>query len=119
LLITTGMMWTSIVIKLCAGGAIGVGTLSLMYRFRPKLRVALIASIIAGVVFLLSCGVGGWADSHAEFVDGKRVDLASWGEDLRLRNFLAENTLLLATVSSSIAAFLVGMSVRHGQTHKT
>jgi hypothetical protein len=64
------------------------------------------------MAFLLISGIAGWAGSHAAFMNGRRMDVAPWGEDLRLRNFIAQNEGLLCVVGASIAAvFAAG---RHG-----
>ncbi len=116
--ISSQMAFVFIATELLAGCAIGVVTLAISYRGLPKLRVAVIGALISGLVFLIICGVGGWAGEHAEFINGKRVDFASWGEDLRLRNFLAENGLILAAASSASAGLLVGASVRRAHAQK-
>lgn len=113
--IASEMAWVFIAIELLAGCVIGIAVLAMMYRSRLRLKVVMVGALVASVAFLFVSGIGGWADAHAEFVNGRRVDFASWGEDLRVRNFLAEDALPLATISSALAALLVGVSFRRGQ----
>jgi hypothetical protein len=40
------------------------------------------------------------------------MDTAPWGEDLRLRNLIAENELVLCAASSVVAALLAGLRFR-------
>jgi len=106
--VTSQMALIFVAIELCAGSVIGIVTLAIMYRSRLRSKVAVTGVIVSSLVFLFACGVGGWADSHFEFVNGKRADFASWGEDLRVRNFLAENEFILAAGSSALATLVVG-----------
>jgi len=116
--VTSQMALIFVAIELCAGSVIGIVTLAIVYRSRPRSKVAVTGVIVSSLVFLFACGVGGWADSHSEFVNGKRADFASWGEYLRVRNFLAENELILALGSSAFATFVVGVSFRRMKTQK-
>jgi hypothetical protein len=109
--VTSQMAWIGILLEICAGCVIGLVTLALVYRARLRLRLAITGALVSSVVFLVFCGVGGWADSQTEFVNGRRVDFStSVGEDLRIRNYLAENALLLAIASSSLSALLFGIA---------
>ena len=64
------------------------------------------------MVFVLVSGIAGWADSHAAFENGRRMDVAPWGEDLRLRNAVAGNELLLCVIASVGIAALSNVGSR-------
>ncbi len=116
--VTSQMALIFVAIELCAGSVIGIVTLAIIYRSRLRSNVAMTGAIVSSLVFLFACGVGGWADSHSEFVNGKRTDFASWGEDLRVRNFLAENEFILAAGSSALATLAVGVIFSRIETQK-
>jgi hypothetical protein len=98
-----------IAFKFLTGAAIGTGAAVLLYRSRFRGWLTFRAALFGALAFLLTSYMGGWAGSHAALLNGHRVDFAPWGEDLRLRNFLAENELVLCVGSSVIAALLAGM----------
>jgi hypothetical protein len=103
--LTSGMVAVLVGFKFAVGFIIGAATSKLIYRSRLTRARTLRASLAAGVVFVLISGVAGWAGSHAAFENGRRLDAASWGEDLRLRNAIAGNEVLLClTASIGIAA---------------
>jgi hypothetical protein len=106
---TVGVADFFIAFKFLTGAAIGTGTAVLPYRSRCRGGLAFRAALFGALAFLLTSYMGGWAGSHAAFLNGNRVDFALWGEDLRLRNFLAENELALCVGSSAIAGLLAGM----------
>jgi hypothetical protein len=80
-----------------------------MYRRRLTMPRTLRASLAAGVVFVLVSGVAGWAGAHAAFENGRRIDIAPWGEDLRIRNAIAENEVLLCVITSIGIAVLANV----------
>jgi hypothetical protein len=109
---TTGLALTFIAIELLAGFVIGLITVALIYRSRLRAGLVIRGILFAGLAFLIMSGVAGWADSHAAFQDGHRLDIAPWGEDLRLRNFIAENGPVLCISGSVIAAALSGVHLQ-------
>lgn len=102
--ITTGIAAIFIVGKLLIGSLVGLLIAALVYRRRLKTRLGVRSALIAGVTYLLFSGLAGWADAHAAFQNGQRLAFAPWGEDLRLRNFIAENELVICLAASAIAA---------------
>ena len=100
-----GLVAVFIGFKLVIGSLIGLFVTALRYRSRLGFVVAVRAMVISGVVFVL---VSGLAGLHAAFQNGHRINVAPWGEDLRWRNLIAENELLLCIVSSSAASCFAG-----------
>lgn len=98
-----------IVIEYLIGAIIGTATAALIYRSRTTSIRAIRAALIAGLAFAVGSGLAGWADSHAAFYNGRRLDIAPWGEDLRLRNFIAENGVLISVALSIGASALVNL----------
>ena len=109
---TAGFAAVLIGFKLVIGSLIGLVVAALIYRSRFGFGIAVQAMALASVAFLLVSGIAGWAGLHAAFQNGHRINVAPWGEDLRLRNLIAENELLLCVVSSSAAASLAGLRIR-------
>jgi hypothetical protein len=104
---TIGIAAVLIFGKFLAGALIGASTAALIYRSRTTVRRVLRASFFAGTAFLFGAGLAGWADSHASFENGRRVEVAPWGEDLRFRNFIAENGLAISiALSAGVAAMI-------------
>jgi multisubunit Na+/H+ antiporter MnhB subunit len=108
MLMTPGLAGIFILMKLFGGLFIGL-IVSTFFgpRFRPGLAV--MCAIVGGVVFLLFSLVSGWADSQATFVNGIRMDIGPGGEDLWLKNRLAEYGLIISIVISFGAALLCGL----------
>ena len=98
--------------KLFLGSLLGLSTAALVYRSRFSIGLGLRAMAYSGAVFVLLSCLAAWAGSHAAFRNGHRLDMAPWGEGLRLRNFIATNELLLCVMSGSAAAVLAGISFR-------
>jgi hypothetical protein len=99
-------------LKFAVGLIIGAGTATLIYRSRLTRVRTIRASVSAGVVFVLISGVAGWAGAHAAFENGRRMDFAPWGEDLRLRNAIAGNEVVLCIVASIAIAALADVGTR-------
>jgi hypothetical protein len=103
---SSGFVAVLVGLKLGLGFIIGAGTANLIYRSRLTEARTKRASIVAGVFFMLVSGVAGWVGAHAAFENGRRMDIAPWGEDLRLRNAIADNENLLCVIASvATAAF--------------
>jgi hypothetical protein len=116
MLISPSLLAILIVIKLLVGFLIGLAVTALMYRSRLGPGLAIRGALFAGVAFLIASGIAGWAGSHAAFENGQRMDVAPWGENLWLRNRIADNELLICTASSVITALLAG--VRFGRARR-
>jgi hypothetical protein len=108
--LTTGIVAVLVGLKFAAGFIIGAMTATLMYRRRLTMPRTLRASLAAGVVFVLVSGVAGWAGAHAVFENGRRIDIAPWGENLRVRNAIAENEVLLCVITSIGIAALANVT---------
>lgn len=104
---TPGLALILIALKFGLGAVIGLGTVALVYRAR-----FVRGAVVGGVVFVLASGLAGWAGSHAAFANGRRLDVAPWGEDLWLRNRIADNETMICLVSTCGAALLAGMKTR-------
>lgn len=100
-----------IILKVFAGFFIGL-IVSTFFgpRFRPGFAVK--CAIVGGIVFLLVSAVSGWAGARAAFMNGRRMDIGPAGEDLWLRNRIAEYGFVIAIVSSFGAALLSGLLSR-------
>jgi hypothetical protein len=92
--------------ELLIGGIAGALTSLVIARSRATRKIVLSSATAAGIIFLLSIGIAGWAGSHAEWYNGKLVDRTSWGENLYWRNRIVENQYLLSFAGSIIAAAL-------------
>jgi|SRR5581483_7578069 len=79
-------------------------------RFRPGLAVK--CAMVGGLVFLLVSLISGWAGARAAFVNGRRMDVGPAGENLWLRNRIAEYGFIIAVVSSFGAALVCGLLSR-------
>ncbi len=107
---TNGIVAVIIAAKLLMGSLVGLLIAALIYRSRFKIRLGVRSALFAGIAYLLASGLTGWADAHAAFQDGHRLAIAPWGEDLRLRNFIAENELVICLAASAVAAALASVS---------
>jgi hypothetical protein len=106
------------VIEFLIGAVIGLVVVVLVYRARLGIGLAVRGSLFAGVAFLIASGTVGWADSHSSYQNGRRADVAPWGEDLRMRNWIADNRLLLCIASSVAAGFLAGIRIGTGRNEQ-
>jgi hypothetical protein len=79
-------------------------------RFRPKLAIK--CAIVGGLVFWIVSIISGWAGSRAAFVNGRRMDIGPAGENLWLRNRIAEYGVIIASAASFGAALLSGLLSR-------
>ena len=111
--LTTGIVAVLVGLKFIAGFIIGAVTAMVMYRRRLTVAQTLRASLGAGVVFVLVSGVAGWAGAHAAFENGRRMDIAPWGEDLRFRNAIAEKEILLCVITSIGIAALANVGTKN------
>ncbi len=110
--VTTGIVAVLVGMKFLIGFIIGFATAKVIYRSRLTRARTLRASLAGGVVFVLVSGVAGWANSHAAFENGRRMDFAPWREDLRLRNAIAGNEVLLCVVASIGIAALANVRTK-------
>src|SRR5580658_2259409 len=101
MLMTAGLATLFALFKILIGSVIGLSVVLLAYRSHLGTGLALRRALVAGMVFVLVSGVAAWADSHTAIQNGKRMDVAPWGEDLRLRNRIVENELVLCIAASS------------------
>lgn len=109
---TSGIVAMLVGLKLVLGVVLGAGTANLMYRSRLTTTRTKRASVAAALAFVLTSGLAGWAGAHAAFENGRRMDIAPWGEDLRLRNAIAENESLLCVAASIACAALVNVGTK-------
>jgi hypothetical protein len=111
---TNGVVAIIIAGKVLIGSLVGLLIAALIHRSRLRIRLVVRSALFAGVTYLLVSGVAGWAGAHAAFQDGHRLAIAPWGEDLRLRNFIAENELVICLAASAVAATIASV----GSTRK-
>lgn len=100
-------VWLALIgaaLQFLAGAAVGVTVTAIVLRFRLRLKLAVGAAFVCGVVWVAVSVLAGWAGMHAVISDGHRLDIAPWGEDLRTRNWVAEHEAAIETCSSAIAA---------------
>jgi hypothetical protein len=111
---TAGAAFIFIAVNFLVGAMIGIAVVvALLWRSRVRFLGVILAAFLAGTAFVLTSGLAGWASAHAAFQNGQRMDTAPWGEDLRLRNLIAENEILLCVSSSALAGILVGVCFRY------
>jgi hypothetical protein len=79
----SGIAAVIIAIKFLIGSLIGAATAGLIYRSRLTSRRVIRATLAAGIAYLFASGLAGWADSHAAFENGHRMDVAPWGRIFR------------------------------------
>ena len=116
--VTSGMLMVIIAVKFLAGCIIGVVVVALLFRSKLRLRLTLRGAVFAGVAFLLMAGVCSWAGEHAEFINGQRQDVTSWGEHLWLRNRLSAYELPLCVGGSIAAATLTSVFSRRSSSQE-
>jgi hypothetical protein len=106
MLMTWQILVLLILVKVLIGSVIGVAETGILYRSQSTPR-AFLRGIVLGVLgWLTGAFLAGWGDAHSYFFNGKRMDQAPWGENLWLRNRLAENEILLSLLLASIAIFI-------------
>jgi hypothetical protein len=110
MLITWQFLIFVILVKVLIGSVIGIAVTALLYRSQSTFS-AFLRGIVLGVLgYLTGAFLAGWGDEHSYFFNGKRMDQAPWGENLWLRNRLAENEFLLSLLLASIA-ILIGYTI--------
>ena len=115
---TSAIVSVLILGKYIVGALIGASTAALIYRSRISVKRLIPAAFVAGGAFLFGSGLAGWADSHASFENGHRMEASPSGEDLRFRNFIAENGLTISVVLSIASAAAIS-SGSPRSTHKS
>jgi hypothetical protein len=115
--LTPAIIVVLIVLKYLFGALIGASTTAIIYRTRATTRRVIRAAIFGGAAFLFGSGLAGWADAHASFENGRRMEIAPWGEDLRFRNFIAENGLVISIVLSVCVAAMINVGSQDNATH--
>jgi len=95
----------SFVSEIVIGSAIGLCTAGVIFGAHLTKKTACQVMIASATVFLASTWICGWAGEHSAIVNGQRLDIAPWGEDLRIRNWFAENEAWLSFGGSFAAAF--------------
>lgn len=106
---TAGFVMALIAIKFLVGSLIGIALTALLFQSRFGSKLAIRGALFAGAAFVSMSGIAGWADSHAAFENGQRMNVAPWGEDLRMRNFIAEHEIALCVSASTIATVIAGI----------
>lgn len=66
-------------------------------------------TILGALGFVMASVVCGWAGAHEAFLNGQRVDVAPWGENLWLRNRIVEHEGLSCISSRCLVASIVGI----------
>jgi hypothetical protein len=113
-----------IIFKAIFGATIGAVESAFFYRGLLKWP-GMLRGISLGIFgFLTGSFLAGWASQHEAFYNGKRVDVAPWGENLWLRNRVVEYKFLLSFLLATIAVLLghkvfgQGRSI-HSPDHKS
>jgi len=108
------MSWPLLIYLLFAtlliGSVVGVAETALLYRSQLTARAFLKGVVFGAIGFLAGSFLAGWGDEHPYFLNGKRMDRAPWGENLWLRNRLAENGILLSLLLAFIP-ILIGYAI--------
>jgi hypothetical protein len=109
------LTWQMIVLivaaEALAGSAIGCLVSIAVFRSRLTLVPAATGAALGALGFLIGGAIMGWASSHLAIVNGLRLDIGPSGENLWLRNRLAEHATL-AYIAPACLLPLVGFSVR-------
>ncbi len=72
-----------IAVNAAIGATVGALVVSMIRRSRTTLGVVVVGAILGAAGFLMGSYVVGWATSmHEAFANGRRLDVAPWGEDL-------------------------------------
>jgi hypothetical protein len=111
--LTIGIVAVVLGLKFAAGLIIGAVTVIMIYRRQLTVARTLRGSLAAGVVFVLVSGVASWAGAHVAFENGRRMDIAPSGEDLRFRNAIAENEVLLCVITGIGIAALANVGTNN------
>jgi len=99
-----------LVVAVAFGATIGLVESWILYRDRLTLRVKL-WSVVLGIVGFLSGGfLAGWAGDHEAFENGRRLDVAPWGENLWLRNRISEHAFLISVLFPTLL-IVIGYAV--------
>jgi hypothetical protein len=112
------MLWNPVlavffcVLEFFAGALIGTGAAVLVFRRRFRPSLVLRAAVGAGLAFLIFATIGGWASAHEGFHNGSPVDVGSSGENLWLRNRIAEHQAAVCVAASVAAGLLAGLRFR-------
>lgn len=101
-----------ILFKSLLGAGVGLAVTAILYRSRLTPGAFLMGVVLGVFGFLTGASLSGWGGAHAYFVDGKRMDQTPWGENLWLRNRLADNETLMSVFLASLAVFLGYVVVR-------
>ena len=100
-----------IAVKSLAGAALGLIVTAIVRRSRTTIGLAIGGALLGTLGFLVGASLVGWADAHSAIENGRRLDTAPWGEDLRLRNRIVENAALIYVISACLLP-LLGLSIR-------
>jgi len=92
------------------GSVVGVVETALLYRSQLTPRAFLKGVVFGAIGCLVGSFLSNWGDDHSYFLNGKRMDRAPWGENLWLRNRLAENGILLSLLLAFIP-ILIGYAI--------
>jgi uncharacterized protein YneF (UPF0154 family) len=109
---TTGLVITVIVIKLLVGAITGLVIAWVILRSKITRKPAILAAIASSVLLILGSGLVGYASAHEAWLNGKRLDVAPSGEDLRWRNRIAEYEALICFGPSALAAGAIAFAFR-------
>ncbi len=109
---TTGFVTIIILLKLAAGAMLGLAISWLILRSNSTWKPAVLAAVASGLLFITGSGLVGWASSHEAWMNGKRMDIAPWGENLLWRNRIVEHELLICLLPSSLAALAISFGFR-------
>jgi hypothetical protein len=99
-------------LKLFAGGVIGFTTAWLVLRSKLTLKASVRTAVVSSSLFILSFPFVGWARSHEAWLNGRRLDVAPWGENLRLKNRIADNEALICIGPPILAAGAIALAFR-------
>jgi len=101
-----------VIAEILLGGLVGVGAAAVARRGRIAGATALRAALQGGAGLVLVAMLAGWAQAHSAFHNGTRSAVGAAGEDLRLRNWVAEHEILLGLGASALGGLLAGGRLR-------
>ncbi|MGB0001374.1 MAG: hypothetical protein WBQ04_14770 [Candidatus Acidiferrales bacterium] len=101
-----------ILLKSLLGAGVGLAVTAILYHSRLTPGNFLMGVVLGVFGFLTGASLSGWGGAHAYFVNGKRMDQTPWGENLWLRNRLADNETVMSILLASLAVFLGYVVVR-------
>jgi hypothetical protein len=109
---TVGLASIIIAAEFLLGSIVGLAAAAAIYRSRLRIKLAVIAMLCAGAVFVCASGVAVWADLSTSFVEGHVIAAVPWANCPWLANCIADNRLALSIASSAVTSAIASLCLR-------